>query len=346
MSNLSESTEGGLRVSVIGAGAWGTTLARHLALSGQQTSLVTRTQHHADAIMRDRQNQTYLPGVDLPEDITVTANLQHAVEGSRVVVVVVPSREVRGVASSLRTFIDPLATVVSCAKGLEAGSLLRLSQVIEDAASIDAERICALSGPNLSGEIANDMPASAVVASTGSHSASIVQSILSHRSFRVYTGSDVVGVEYGGALKNVVAIGAGVADGLGLGHNAKAAFITRGLAEITRIGVAAGANPLTFGGLSGLGDLIATCESPMSRNRSFGERLGRGMTVAEASASEHHVIEGVTTARAAVALAQRTGVQAPIATVVTQVLDGGMDIREAIEALLSRASRPELDAVE
>ena len=343
MSNMSRAASEPTNVCVIGAGAWGTTLARMVALAGHSTTLVARTHKHAESITRARENQSYLPGVTLPPVLAVTADLPGAVVEAAIVLIVVPSREVRSVATALGPLLNGDHILVSCAKGLEVETLRRLSDVIVDAASIRTDRVCALSGPNLSGEIAAGMPASAVVASASQEAASAVQATLSNGSFRVYTGTDVVGVEYGGALKNVVAIGAGVADGLGLGQNAKAAFITRGLAEITRLGVAAGAHPLTFSGLSGLGDLIATCQSPLSRNRSFGERLGRGMTVREATESEHHVIEGIATARAAVALSERFGVEAPIASVVTRVIDGELTVHAAIEALLSRARRPELD---
>lgn len=343
MSNRSGMGDESVKVSVVGAGAWGTTLARHSALGGHATALVARTEDHVREIVGTRENRRYLPGVGLPPEVDVTADLARGVEGASVVLLVVPSPEIRRVSSSLRPLLKEDQAVVSCAKGLESGSLLRLSEVIEDASGVDSSQICALSGPNLSAEIAAGMPASAVVASRSAASAAVVQTVLSTGTFRVYTSSDIVGVEYGGALKNVIAIGAGVADGLGLGQNAKAAFITRGLAEISRIGVAAGANALTFGGLSGLGDLIATCESSLSRNRSFGERLGRGMTPAEAAAVEHHVIEGIGTARATVMLADRFGIEAPIATVVCRVIDGDINVYQAIDSLLARASKPELD---
>jgi glycerol-3-phosphate dehydrogenase (NAD(P)+) len=332
------------RLAVVGAGAWGTTLANLIASAGRPVTLVAHTQEQAEQMSRNRVNSRYLPSVTIHERVSVTHEIEAAVADAAVVALVVPSQQMRAVATSVVSGMRPDGLLVSLAKGIELRSLLRMSEVIVESTGIEPDRVSVLSGPSLAREIAEGLPASAVVASVSQSSAVTAQQALSAPTFRLYTSHDVVGVELGGALKNVIALGAGVADGLGLGQNAKASFMTRGLAEMIRLGVAAGANPLTFGGLSGLGDLIATCESPLSRNRSFGERLGRGMSVAEASGGTPHVVEGLTTARGALALAERYGVEMPIASAVVAVLDGAMTVREAIDALMSRGARPELDA--
>ena len=329
--------------AIVGAGAWGTTLAAHLDSIGVSIRLVTRDVDHATAIRDVRENERYLPGVTLSPSITVTSDLTAGVAAAGAVFVVVPSQAVREVAEQLRWTLASEALVVSCAKGLERATLTRLSEVLGDAGEISASRVAVLSGPNLSGEIARGLPASAVVASADDATAVEVQSLVSSPRFRVYTSSDVVGVELGGALKNVIALGAGVADGLRMGHNAKAAFITRGLAELARVGVAAGANPLTFGGLSGLGDLIATCESPLSRNRTFGQLLSEGLTVDAARDRIGHVVEGAITAYAMVELGRRYGVETPIADAVVAVLDGRVSVADAMHLLLTRDRRAELD---
>jgi glycerol-3-phosphate dehydrogenase (NAD(P)+) len=340
MSIDSETRE---RIVVIGAGAWGTTLAALLAHRHRNVTLVTQTADQAEEIASLRENRRYLPGVAVPATVHVTHARQEDLELATVVLIVVPAQRVREACAALRGRLERSTLVISCAKGLELGSLLRMSQVVVDAAGALESQVCVLSGPNLAGEIARGLPASTVVACSDERSARRAQSILQSATLRVYTSDDVIGVELGGALKNVIAIGAGVADGMGLGQNAKAAFIARGLAEIMRVGVAAGANPLTFGGLSGLGDLIATCESPLSRNRSFGERLGRGASLAEASGATGHVIEGLTTAQAAVDLAARYGVDVPICAVVVRALRDQLSLSEAVGELMARDLRPELD---
>lgn len=343
MSTHEGATPSHERVVVVGAGAWGTTMASMLSRRGINVTLVTSTTSQSETLARTRENARYLPGVMLPEQLMITADAETAAASASVVLMIVPSQRMRSAVESLNGVLRPDSIVVSFAKGFELGSLLRMTEVIAAAGGIDTGRICALSGPNLAAEIAAGLPASTVVAGASSAAIARVQQTLSSSRFRVYTSEDVVGVEYGGALKNVVAIGAGVADGLSLGQNAKAAFIARGLAEISRLGVAAGANPLTFGGLSGLGDLIATCASPLSRNRTFGEQLGRGVTAESADEETPHVVEGLTTSRAAVELGQRYSVETPIAAVVVDVLDGRLEIRDAIERLMSRDTRPERD---
>lgn len=332
------------RIVIVGAGAWGTTLANLVASTGKPCTLVAHSSSHAEQITRSRENERYLPSIRLNKRVMVTHEIEQAVADADVVALVVPSQQMRSVARTIAPAVNDEAILVSCSKGLELGSLSRMTDVIMDASALPNHRICALSGPNLAREIAHGLPASAVVAGYSDESAMRAQEALAATTFRLYTSSDVIGVEFGGALKNIIALGAGVADGLDLGHNAKASFMTRGLAEIIRLGVAAGANPMTFGGLSGLGDLIATCESPLSRNRSFGERLGRGASMATAAGGSPHVVEGLTTARAALELAAKYRVEMPIAATVVSVLDGRMSVREAIGSLMSRGARPELDA--
>lgn len=331
------------RTVVVGAGAWGTTLANLIASTGRQSTLVAHTAEHARQIADARENERYLPAIKLGERVEVTSNIAQAVADAEVIAIVVPSQQMRAVATEIARHAGSGTLMVSCAKGLELGSLQRMTEVVIAATGLVPERVCALSGPNLAREIALGLPASAVIASGDDRSVRTAQRALAAASFRIYTSSDVIGVELGGALKNVIALGAGVADGLELGQNAKASFMTRGLAEMIRLGVAAGANPLTFGGLSGLGDLIATCESPLSRNRTFGERLGRGLSMADAAGGSPHVVEGLTTARAALELAKRYNVEMPIAATVVNVLDGRLSVRDAIGTLMSRGVRPELD---
>jgi len=336
MSNISP-------IAIVGAGAWGTTLAVILSASGTDVRLVARTEEHAYELRSTRVNARLLPDIELPPSLNVSASVSSALDGAAYVFVVVPSQAVRDVAAVMKDALARDAVVVSCAKGFDRTSLERLSEVIGTKADVPAERVAVLSGPNLSGEIARGLPASAVVASTGAQSALQVQALLSSPTFRVYTSEDVIGVELGGALKNVIALGAGVGDGLGLGQNAKAAFITRGLAELTRLGVAMGANPMTFGGLSGLGDLIATCASPLSRNRTFGQLLSEGLDPDVAMTRIGHVVEGATTAYAMAKLGRKHGVDTPIADAVVAVLDGKASVTEVIQQLLTRDHRPELD---
>jgi glycerol-3-phosphate dehydrogenase (NAD(P)+) len=330
-------------VAVVGAGAWGTALARMLAMSGTPTTLVTHTEAQATALNTLRENQRYLPGFRLPETLDISHEIEQSVPSATVIFIVVPSTNMRSVSGSLQSHLRKDAIVVSCAKGFENISLMRMTEVVADAALVPTDRLCALSGPNLAREIAADLPASTVVASQSSEAAMRVQRALSSSSFRVYSSLDVIGVEYGGALKNVVALGAGAVDGMGGGQNAKAALMTRGLAEMIRLGVAAGAHPMTFGGLSGLGDLIATCESPLSRNRTFGERLGRGIVVKDAAGDSPHVVEGIAATRAAVELANRFDVEMPIARAIYDVLEGTSDVRDAVIRLMARETRAETD---
>lgn len=330
-------------ITVVGAGAWGTTLAGMLATAGIATTLVPHSAEHASQLRSSRENTLYLPGFAIPESISITHELEQAVTRATIVMVVVPTKQVRSVGQQIRSFLRTDAIIISCAKGFEEASLTRMTEVIADATGIEYDRVCALSGPNLARELAAGMPASTVVASTSEDSARRAQRVLTSPAFRVYTSPDVIGVEYGGALKNVVALAAGAVDGMEAGKNAKAALIARGLAEMTRLGAAAGASPMTFSGLSGLGDLIATCESPLSRNRTFGERLGRGVAVEDAAGESPHVVEGVAATRSAVSLAKRFEVEMPIAAAVLEVLNGRSNVRDAVTRLMTREARPEPD---
>jgi len=337
------------KVAVVGTTSWGTTLALLLRSKGLQVFLLARTATEAQDLAQRRENAR-LPGVPIPAELPITADGEEALRGAVLIILAVPSQtmrqNLRQIAPALegRTAVRPNTLLLSAAKGLELGSGKRMSEVIqEEMANGDAAiPIGALSGPNFALEIAQGQPASTVVACRDPAAVRRAQSLLMTPSFRVYTSEDMVGVEMGGALKNIVAIGAGLADGLGYGANAKAAFVTRGLAEIARLGVAGGANPLTFQGLSGLGDLIATCYSPLSRNRYVGQELARGRPLAEVLAGMGHVAEGVSATEAALELARRLGVEMPIATKAREVLFEGLDPRRAAAQLLGREPKDEM----
>jgi len=329
------------RVAVVGAGAWGTTLA---AIVGREEPviLVCRTEATAEAIRRDRRNERRLPGIDLPEAIVATADPASIAGAADLVIVAVPSARVREVVGSVAPHLAASADVLSVVKGLEPGTLLRMSEVIAQAAGIPPGRIAALSGPNLALEIARGLPASAVVAADNPELADRVVDRLGRREFRLYVNSDLLGVELCGALKNILAIAAGAADGLGFGDNGKAGLMTRGLAEMTRLGIAAGANPLTFAGLAGIGDVVATCGSGLSRNHRLGEELARGRKWADIEASLPGVAEGAYTVDSALAIARRLDVEMPIAQEVHNALFEGKSVQRCLVDLLSRESKDEL----
>lgn len=324
-----------MNIQVIGAGGWGLALSRLLAINGHCVHLWCRKEMQADELRNTRRSAVYLPGVTLPENVFVTRELDAA---ASMMVVAVPSHAMRSVLQSLP--IPEGTIMVSVVKGIENDTLLRMSEVI--AACVPDRPVVVLSGPSHAEEVARGMPASVVAASMGEDCARTVQEAFISPNFRVYTSSDVIGVELGGALKNVIAIAAGACDGLGLGDNAKAALITRGLAEIARLGVACGALPLTFAGLSGMGDLIVTCASRHSRNRRIGEAIARGDTMDTALAASPMVAEGVRTARAAHALARQRHVDMPITRAVHAVLYEGASPRDAVGALMQRDARAEL----
>jgi glycerol-3-phosphate dehydrogenase (NAD(P)+) len=334
------------RVAVVGSGAWGTTLAILVARS-EPVTLLSHSGETAARIAATRLNERRLPGIQLPARIQVTADAGALEAASDLVLFAVPSAHLRGSVERVASLIPASADVLSVAKGLEQGTLLRMTEVIADAsraagAPIESRRIAALSGPNLAQEIAKGLPASAVVASEDAALGDRIVARLARREFRLYTNPDVLGVELCGALKNIIAIAAGAADGLGFGDNGKAGLMTRGLAEMTRVGIAAGANPLTFAGLAGIGDVIATCGSKLSRNHRLGEELARGRPWSEIEASLQGVAEGAYTVDAALALAARHGVEMPIAQEVHNALFEGKSVQRCLIDLLSRESKDEL----
>lgn len=330
------------RIAVIGAGSWGTALATVLARNGHPTTLWGRDPALMRTIGDERRNPTYLPGVVLPVALTTTTDLEEAVTAATVVVSAVPSQHVGEVMARTAPHLADDTLVVSASKGIETNSLRRMDQVLGEVLS--AEQMAGftvLSGPSFAKEVVEQAPTAVVAASADEGAARRVQSLFGNRAFRVYTSPDVIGVEIGGALKNVVALAAGVAAGLGFGHNTRAALITRGLAEITRFGVEVGARRETFSGLAGMGDLVLTCTGDLSRNRTVGFRLGRGESLASILGEMQAVAEGVKTAEAAVELARRHGVEMPIAHEVHAILVEGRRPAEALDNLMSRDPKPE-----
>ncbi|SDN50074.1 glycerol-3-phosphate dehydrogenase (NAD(P)+) [Actinomyces ruminicola] len=328
------------RAAVIGAGAWGTTFARLLAQAGTPAVVWARRPELAEEINAGT-NTRYLPGIRLPETVTATTDIRAAVAGAGLVVAVVPAQTARSVLAPLRGALDDDAIVVSLMKGVEAGTGLRMSQVIAEALDLPASRIAVISGPNLADEIAAGQPTATVVAAADEAVAARVAALCATGTFRPYTNTDVLGVELCGAVKNVIALAVGITAGRGFGDNSKATVITRGLVEITRLGIALGANPETFAGLAGMGDLVATCSSPLSRNQTFGRRLGEGMSVAEAAAASRGVAEGAKSARAVLDLATAHGVDMPITAGVVAVVEGAATVEEVNDALLSRPRKAE-----
>ena len=331
-------------IAVIGSGSYGTCLAILAGNAGHRVQLWCRGDELAGEMQRTRVNQPYLPNFRLPDAVTVTSDLEAAVRGKEIVVAVTPSHGIRTVFGKAAGWLDPDTIVVNASKGLEENTLETIDKVYADIfpARI-AGRAAYLSGPTFANEIAAGMPAAIVLAGRDPETCAHAQRTLSTDRFRIYTTDDVVGVLVGGAIKNVIAIAAGVSDGLGMGSNARAALITRGLAEITRIGCAMGADAFTFAGLSGMGDLVLTCAGDASRNRRVGMALGQGKTLAQILADMRMVAEGVKTTKVAHQLAAKLGVAAPITDVMYQVVHEDMPARTAITQLMSRALRPERD---
>jgi glycerol-3-phosphate dehydrogenase (NAD(P)+) len=331
----------GLRATVIGAGAWGTALAHLLALKGHRVTLWSFEEDVARSIRRERVNP-YLEGVSLPPGLDVTTDLRAAATGAELVVSASPSQFVRKVMSSVAEHLEPDALVVSASKGIELNTLLRMDEVLgQTLPERLARRLCVLSGPSFAHEVANGLPTAVVIASRDDRAAVRARDCFQTVTFRVYTNADVIGVELGGALKNVIALAAGTAAGLGHGHNTTAALITRGLAEITRLGVAVGADKATFYGLAGLGDLVLTCTGSASRNRTVGYRLGKGESLEQVLAEMTAVAEGVQTTRAAYELARRHRVEMPITEQMYAILYEGRDPSDALRALMTRDPKPE-----
>ncbi|MEW2164376.1 NAD(P)H-dependent glycerol-3-phosphate dehydrogenase [Streptomyces sp. NPDC007084] len=329
------------RVAVLSAGSWGTTMAKVFADAGSDVVVHARRDEVADAINGRHQNPRYLPDVLLPPRLRATTSATEALAGAAYVVLSIPAQTLRENLAAWAPHIGADAVVVSLMKGIETHSGLRMSEVIGEVTGIPAERIAVLSGPNLAREIAGGQPAASVIACPDETAAAVLQAACHTPYFRPYTSTDVAGCELGGATKNVIALAVGLAAGLGLGDNARALLITRGLAETARLGATMGADPLTFSGLAGAGDLIATCSSPLSRNRTFGEHLGQGMTVNEAAEATGQTAEGVKSCRALLDLARAHDVEMPITEVVASVIDGTATVKEAAAALMSRSPKPE-----
>ena len=329
-------------VAVVGAGSWGTAVAA-IAAGRTPTVLWARRPQLADDIARAHRNTSYLPDYELPEALGATSSLEEAVADAEVVVMGVPSHGFRDILTEARPFLPDGVPVISLSKGVEQQTLKRMTEVVAEVAP--GRPIGVLTGPNLAREIVAGQPAASVVATTDEGLSEQLQQMLSTDAFRVYTNPDLVGCEVAGALKNVMAIASGMADGMGFGDNTRAALITRGLAELTRLGVALGGEPLTFSGLAGMGDLVATCISRQSRNRYVGEELGKGRTIEEITAEMNMVAEGVKTSRAVVDLAARVGVEMPIAEQVVAVLYEGRKAAEIIPALMRREAKSELHGI-
>lgn len=328
--------------TVMGAGAWGTALAKVLADAGSEVRLWARRPEVEQEVNSAHTNGRYLPGVRLPSSIRATTDPAVALSGVTTVLLGVPSQSLRANLADWRDHIDSDATLVSLAKGIELGSLMRMSQVIVAVTGVPADQVAVISGPNLANEVADEQPAATVVACSDSGRAVALQRGMSTGYLRPYTNPDLVGAEIGGACKNVIALACGMAAGVGLGENTAAAIITRGLAEIMRLGIALGAKPATLAGLAGVGDLVATCTSAHSRNRSFGQRLGRGETLAQAQqAAEGHVAEGVASCASILSLASSYDVEMPLTDAVYRVCHRGLSVDEAIVLLLGRSTKPE-----
>ena len=327
------------RIGVIGAGSWGTALAKVLAENGHHVTVWARRPELVEALALQHRSPDYLPGIVLPGTLCFTANVAEATHEANFILLTTPSHGLRDVLQQLRS-LSSAAIVISTVKGIETDTLLRMSQVIVSLL-VDSPPVVVLSGPNLAVEVANQIPTATVVASDDFAAAKAAQEIFMNRYFRVYTDHDVTGVELGGALKNIIALAAGIVDGAGFGDNTKAALMTRGLVEITRLGVKLGADPMTFAGLSGMGDLFVTCMSRKSRNRYVGEEIGKGRKLQEILNEMMMVAEGVRTTQAAYRLAQQNGVEMPITAEVYRMLFENKDAKESVNALMTREAKRE-----
>ncbi|GAA2651546.1 MULTISPECIES: NAD(P)H-dependent glycerol-3-phosphate dehydrogenase [Streptomyces] len=329
------------RCAVFGTGSWGTAFAMVLADAGCEVTLWARRAALVDAINTGRTNPDYLPGVELPEGVRATTDPAEAARGADFTVLTVPSQTLRANLAEWAPLLPSDTVLVSLMKGVELGTAKRMSEVIEEVAKVPAERVAVLTGPNLAKEVAARQPAAAVVACVDEDVARRLQAACHTPYFRPYTNTDVVGCELGGAVKNVIALAVGIATGMGLGDNAKASLITRGLAETTRLGLAMGADAHTFAGLAGMGDLVATCSSPLSRNNTFGTNLGRGMSLAETIAVTKQTAEGVKSCESVLDLARRHGVDMPLTETVVEIVHEGKPPLVALKQLMSRSAKPE-----
>lgn len=330
-----------MRAAVIGSGAWGTAFAKVLGDAGSEVTMWARREAVAAEIREKNGNDGSLPGVRLAGTVTGTTDLAAAVAGAELIAIAVPSQTLRGNLADWAGLFPADSTVVSLMKGIELGTLKRMSEVIVETAGVAPDRVVVVSGPNLAPEIAAEQPTTTVVACSDESRAKQVQHALATPYFRPYTSDDVIGCELGGACKNVIALAYGMAVALGLGDNTRASLITRGLAETARLGVALGADPLTFAGLAGLGDLVASCSSPLARNRTFGEHLGRGESLEQAQIATRQTAEGVKSCLSIRDLARVNGVEMPIVEQVEQVCHEGVDPRVAVKLLMTREMKPE-----
>lgn len=334
------------RIAVIGAGSWGTALAYHMASNNKPVDLWVYEEDVADQIKKERENLTYLPGVKLPELINASNDLEEVVRGQNVILLVSPSHVMRTIIGSMSPFLAPGVVLCSAAKGVENETLMTMSQVLEDVLPNDlaVHRAC-LSGPSFAREVGQNMPTAVTVACPDRDASALLQTMISSSMMRVYTSQDLMGVEIGGALKNVFAIGAGISDGLGLGTNARAALITRGLAEMSRLGVKMGANPLTFMGLAGLGDLVLTCTGDLSRNRTVGLKIGQGKKLPDILSEMKMVAEGVKTTKSFHGLAKREGVEMPLTEQIYLLLYKDKDPKQGLIDLMTRDLKDEIDSI-
>jgi glycerol-3-phosphate dehydrogenase (NAD(P)+) len=330
-----------MKAAVLGAGSWGTPFAQVLCDAGTSVTLWARSADVASAINRFHENPRYLPGLTLPAELTATTDVATAVDGADLVVLSVPAQTLRQNLTAWAPFIPDGALLVSLIKGIELGSGKRMSEVVTEVLGVPPGRVAVVSGPNLAREIAERQFAASVVASSDKLSAQLLQRACHTEYFRPYWNTDVIGCELGGTVKNIIALAVGVAVSLGLGDNAKASLITRGLAEMARLGEALGADPRTFAGLAGMGDLVATCSSPLSRNRRFGEYLGKGLNLAQAKELTTQTAEGVTSYSPVLELAREHGLEMPITEMVGAVISGRLPVGDVAAVLMARSAKPE-----
>lgn len=331
------------RAAVLPAGSWGTAFAKILCDAGATVTLWARRRELAEAITDRHENSDYLPGIRLPERLRATTDPAEALRDADLVALALPAQALRGRLVDWAPLLPARATVVSLIKGVEVGTYQRMSEVIVDAGKVGPDRVCVVTGPNLAREIADEQPAAAVAACIDHERAEAVQRACQTTYFRPYTHVDVTGCELGGAVKNIIALASGIVEGMGYGDNTRASLITRGLAETTRLGVALGADPRTFAGLAGLGDLVATCGSRLSRNRTFGERLGRGESLDQVQAASRQTVEGIASCRPVLHLARHKGVDMPITEAVERVCFEGLSPASMIRGLMGREPRPETE---
>jgi glycerol-3-phosphate dehydrogenase (NAD(P)+) len=331
------------RVAVLGSGSWGTAFAQVLADAGSEVTIWGRRAEVCAAINDRHENPDYLPGISLPESIRATDDAGAALHAAEVVVLALPSQTLRANLAERASLLPKESVLVSLMKGIELNTSRRMSEVIAETTGAPPDRIAVVSGPNLAREIAERQPAASVIACVDEAVAEKLQQVCLTTYFRPYTVDDVIGVELGGAVKNVIALAVGMAKGMGMGDNSQASIITRGLAELIRLGVALGADMATFAGLAGVGDLVATCMSPLSRNRTFGENLGRGMTLAEVVASTRQTAEGVKSCESILALGRRHGVDMPITEHVVAAVHDGLPPEEIVRRIMTRSAKAESD---